>query len=69
MHVSAHICRFQPHNLGTADAELKVPPLKSRVDRDMATYASPAASNFLLVLISTIPVNSHFVFPNPLPRF
>ena len=45
---------------GTADAEINAPPIKNpEVGQNIATHASSAAENFLLVLISTSTV--HFL--------
>ena len=57
-----------PSNGSNADAEIMVPllktqscerfPFKARVGQNAARHASPAAWNFLLVLISTLLVHS-----------
>ena len=67
----AVICRFHSTlpQWVTADAEIKVPsvenpelthvlPLKLGVGQNLSMHASPAARNFLNVLISTLSLNS-----------
>ena len=69
-----------PPELGTGDAEIKVPyvenpdlinalPLKPGVGQNIVMCASATAKNFFLVIVSTLPVHSQSFVPNPLPNF
>ena len=72
-----HTACFCSGVLCTAYAEIKIPSventeltnvllLKSGLGQNIATHASPTTRNFLLVLISAIPVRWPSFFPSPL---